>query len=54
MTQMKVAIKQTYCDVDAIMFEAALVANAKKPKKNEKNTSVDSAQKINETYAMND
>jgi hypothetical protein len=26
---MKVAVKQTFGDVDAIMFEAALVANAK-------------------------
>ena len=26
---MKVAVKQTYGDIDAIMFEAALVANAK-------------------------
>ncbi len=26
---MKVAVKQTYGDVDAIMFEAALIANAK-------------------------
>jgi hypothetical protein len=29
LTQMNVTVKQTFTPVDAIMFEAALVANAK-------------------------
>ncbi len=33
---MKVAVKQTYDPVDEIMFEAALVANAKETKTKQK------------------
>jgi hypothetical protein len=36
LTQMKVEVKQTFGEVDAIMFEAALIANAKETQKKPK------------------
>jgi hypothetical protein len=36
LTQMKVEVKQTFGEVDAIKFEAALIANAKETQKKPK------------------
>jgi hypothetical protein len=36
LTQMKVVVKQTFGEVDAIKFEAALIANAKETQKKPK------------------